>query len=490
MRSETNKALDVLTACYKAWQSGSEMRRRRNRYKLYTYGEQWGDLVNDGTGRLVPEGELASRMGKKPLTNNLIRQLVKSVVGRFRNAIAQVPKEGKTKTVAEANQLDELDSRLLEEFLISGCAIQRVGNEVRRQGYGVWVDNVNPRRFFVNTFTDPRSWDIELIGMLHDMSFQELLMRFSHGNRDKAIKLRQIYSADIEMQVSSMSPMLGTSLTDSLEFFRAPQGKCRVIEAWTLECRERLRCHDRENARYYVTDGDMLEAIENENRSRRKRGREPIETRWELVEQWHCLYLAPTGEVIDEGKPASGQHPFAVKFYPLTDGEIHSFVEDVIDQQRYVNRLITLIDHIMGSSAKGVLLFPEDQLPASMTWEHIANNWSACNGIIPYEPKAGVPGPQQVTSKNTDIGAYELLSLEMKLLEDVSGVNGALQGKTASSATSATLYESQIRNATIALTDLFETFASFRRQRDSLVERLGTLSNVRPFHKVHHAPLT
>ncbi len=472
--NETNKALDVLTACYKAWQSGTDMRQRRNRYKLYTYGEQWGDLVDDGTGRLVPEGVLASRMGKKPLTNNLIRQLVKSVVGRFRNAIAQVPKDGKTKAVAESNHLDELDSRLLEEFLISGCAIQRVGKEVRRQGRGVWVDNVNPRRFFVNTFSDPRSWDIELIGMLHDMSFQELLMRFSHGHRDKAIKLRQIYSTDIEMQIASMSSMLGASLTDNLEFFRAPQGKCRVIEAWTLECSERLRCHDRENARYYVTDTNMRETIESENQNRHKAGRKPIETRWELVEHWHCRYLTPTGEVIHEETPATGQHPFAVKFYPLTDGEIHSFVEDVIDQQRYVNRLITLIDHIMGSSAKGVLLFPEDQLPASMTWEHIANNWSACNGIIPYEPKAGLPGPQQITSKNTDIGAYELLSLEMKLLEDVSGVNGALQGKNASATTSATLYESQIRNATIALTDLFETFASFRRQRDNLVKRLDT----------------
>ena len=50
-------------------------------------------------------------------------------------------------------------------------------------------------------------------------------------------------------------------------------------------------------------------------------------------------------------------HPFVFKLYPLTDGEVHSMVEDVIDQQKYVNRLITLVDHIMGASAKGALLY-------------------------------------------------------------------------------------------------------------------------------------
>ena len=43
------------------------------------------------------------------------------------------------------------------------------------------------------------------------------------------------------------------------------------------------------------------------------------------------------------------------KAYPFIDGEIHSFVADVIDQQRYTNRLITLNDWVIRASAKGVL---------------------------------------------------------------------------------------------------------------------------------------
>ena len=155
-----------------------------------------------------------------------------------------------------------------------------------------------------------------------------------------------------------------------------------------------------------------------------------------------------------------------MKFYPLVDGEVHSFVEDVIDQQRYINRLIVMIDHIMSTSAKGALLFPANQRHESMSWEQIAAQWAKSDSVKPYKPSGGNPPPQQIAANNTNIGAFELLSLEMKLFEDVSGVSGALMGKNASPATGSALYESQVKNATIALADIFESFNDFRTTRN------------------------
>ena len=54
-------------------------------------------------------------------------------------------------------------------------------------------------------------------------------------------------------------------------------------------------------------------------------------------------------------------------------------------------------------------------------------------------------------------------------LEQVSGVSGALQGHSDVGGNSATLYEAQSQNATIALTDLFDTFTAFRQQRNNLL---------------------
>lgn len=94
-----------------------------------------------------------------------------------------------------------------------------------------------------------------------------------------------------------------------------------------------------------------------------------VETYWDIVTTWHCRWFSPMGDLLTEYESPFGhkEHPFVMKFYPLTDGEVHSLVEDVIDQQKYVNRLITLVDHILSASAKGVLLFPENAVPDGFT---------------------------------------------------------------------------------------------------------------------------
>ena len=49
----------------------------------------------------------------------------------------------------------------------------------------------------------------------------------------------------------------------------------------------------------------------------------------------------------------------------------------------------------------------------------------------------------------------------MKFFEDISGVNGALQGKPGYSGTSGSLYAQQTQNATTSLSDLLESFGDF-----------------------------
>ena len=60
---------------------------------------------------------------------------------------------------------------MLEEFLISGCAIQRIG--MRRPSSQPIIDNISPSDFFVNPHRDPRGNDIEQIGEAHTHTHQE-----------------------------------------------------------------------------------------------------------------------------------------------------------------------------------------------------------------------------------------------------------------------------------------------------------------------------
>lgn len=433
----TDTKMLLKSAC-KAWSAAADFRARRLRYKKYTYGKQWSDAV-PYQGHYVEEWQLIEANGKKPLTNNLIRQIVKTVIGRFR-AIAEENGlyEGGDAFITD-NALPELDSRLLEEFLISGCAVQRVGRDSRFFKSGTVIENVNPRSFFVNGYRDPLGRDIELIGMLHDMSFAEVAGRFGRGDRRTIRQLKAIYNAPTGERVFSAGRILGDD-EGSPDFFFAPDGKCRVIEVWTLD--------------YRPAPAGKTVALRPDD----------------FV--WRCRWLAPDGTLLAEHGPArtGGRHPFVVKLYPLTDGEIHSFVEDIIDQQRYVNRLIVMMDHILASTAKGVLLFPVEQLPKDSDWASVAEAWARCDGVIPITG-AGPQMPTQVVTTGAGNGAYQLLSLEMDLMEKISGVSEALAGRQVSPATGVSLYESQIKNATIALADLLETFVSMIKTRNDIARK-------------------
>lgn len=482
----------VLLQAQKAWEEIDPFRHKRKRNRDYTYGKQWNDLIKLPDGRVMSEEEYIRQQGKVPLKNNLIRQMVKSVLGQFRNNQTQpvcVARDREEQNLGELmsaavqyayqhNRLQELDSRTMEEFLISGICFQKIGYGFRRGKSDVWVDEVNPNRIFFNAMEDSRHWDCTLIGELHDMPIAEVISRFSFGSRERAVQLRQIYTEADNDTVRHNFENLTTRAIDRLDFYMpSSPDLCRVIEVWKLESQEVLNCHDFRSGEYYNLPVSEAEAVEKENKARRQAARQAgipdeavalIETEWGVTQTWRYRFFSPLGDLLDEGDTPywHGEHPYVFKLYPLIDGEVHAFVEDVIDQQRYINRLITMIDFIMGSSAKGVLLFPEDQIPDGMTIDDIADEWTKYNGIILFRPRPGSPMPQQIAVNATQVGAYEMLSLQMRLFEDISGVHGAMQGKAAPAGTPSSLYSQQIQYSSTNLLDLFESFKTFREDRD------------------------
>ena len=482
----------VLLQAQKAWEEIDPFRHKRKRNRNYTYGKQWNDLIKLPDGRVMSEEEYIRQQGKVPLKNNLIRQMVKTVLGQFRNNQTQpvcVARDREEQNLGELmsaavqyayqhNRLQELDSRTMEEFLISGICFQKIGYGFRRGKTDVWVDEVNPNRIFFNAMEDSRHWDCTLIGELHDMPIAEVISRFSFGSRERAVQLRHIYTEADNDTVRHNFENLTTRAIDRLDFYMpSSPDLCRVIEVWKLESQEVLNCHDFRSGEYYNLPVSEAEAVEKENKARRQAARQAgipdeavalIETEWGVTQTWRYRFFSPLGDLLDEGDTPywHGEHPYVFKLYPLIDGEVHAFVEDVIDQQRYINRLITMIDFIMGSSAKGVLLFPEDQIPDGMTIDDIADEWTKYNGIILFRPRPGSPMPQQIAVNATQVGAYEMLSLQMRLFEDISGVHGAMQGKAAPAGTPSSLYSQQIQYSSTNLLDLFESFKTFREDRD------------------------
>ncbi len=188
----------ILHNAYKAWCQASQLRSKRLRNKRFTYGDQWNDTMPTASGGTISEYELYARGGTPPQTNNLIRQMVKTIVGRYRTEFinGNTPANENVARVHRFNQLDELDSRALEEFLISGTAVQRIDPCLDMWQRQARVTNVNLNTFFINAIEDPLARDCELVGQLHDMSLAQLTRLLAQGSRDKARWIRRIYSSN------------------------------------------------------------------------------------------------------------------------------------------------------------------------------------------------------------------------------------------------------------------------------------------------------
>ena len=118
-------SISIADAARRAWERGAEFRTRRERYKRFTYGDQWNDIVTEPDGEKMTARQQALKHGKDPMTNNLIRRMVKCVIGRFRMWLEEKRNSGEgvdplLADVYRANSVDEMDCRALEEFLISG----------------------------------------------------------------------------------------------------------------------------------------------------------------------------------------------------------------------------------------------------------------------------------------------------------------------------------------------------------------------------------
>ena len=166
-RQHPGFAYEVLLRAQECWSAMSDFRKERQRNKDYVNGKQWGDKIRVG-GKWMTEEEYLLRQGNVPLKNNLIRRLVRTVIGVFasqnkepivvaRDRAEQVDGEILSTVLQynwQRNNIKGLNTRTFEEFLVSGVMVHRKTYGWRSTDRGnvcdCWTDMVSPERFFVD----------------------------------------------------------------------------------------------------------------------------------------------------------------------------------------------------------------------------------------------------------------------------------------------------------------------------------------------------
>lgn len=496
----TSEMKRLLEDCDTYWNNLASFRQRRARTRNYYRGHQWLDKVEDpdNEGTLITEEDLIINQGKIPMKNNQLRQLGKSLIGQYRDADTKpivFPTKKEKASLGEMmtnalhsvytdNELKEIDVRVFEEFLISGYIgwKEHVEWVPEKDMNDVTVDAINPTRQFWNTdVEDIRLKDLQLIGEIHDMRISEIEKVFAN-NDEEALKIRQWYNSVGKNERADWFANMDSNKFDSLDFYNTyDTEKERVFEVWRKELVDKRFIHDLAKGEYYqteLTQEDVNELNEQRLIQAINQGIDPemaqqIVPLMEMEEKkefcWYYYFLTPKGHILAHGESnyEHQSHPYTMRLYPLIDGEVWGFFEDIIDQQKQINRLITLLDFMIGASAKGVLMVPEDAIPTGWTIEDFAEEWTKFNGVIKYKPSSKHNKvPEQITANSSNAGAADLLNLELKLLQEISGVNEAIQGHKPTAGTPAALYAQQTNNAAISNKDFFEFFYSARKQRD------------------------
>ena len=406
-----------------AYKNLQQFRRQRARSLRFLQGQQWDEHIGNTT-----EADAFIQLGHNPSTLNLIRRTVSLLVGRFRKNSADLYAELDPQVVA-LNNLPELDARLFEEFIISGCAAQRISCERRPQGSTDWVDNINPDHLIVSKFLDPRGIDIDLIGMIHFFNLSQLSNRFGSDRKNSAAKMRRIFN-ECSSRLASEKPIFPFGPSDFLnQIPTPPEGKIPVIEHWA-----------------FLPD--------NINSS-------PCSM------QWHQSFTAiPTNETLYSAVADKPLHPFVLKLYPFADGQVRPYVADLIDRQRHINRLLTIFESTIACSAKGVLIYPSDQLTENLSFKKIADLWARPGAVIPIA-HADLHHPQQLHPNVANMGIEPIIRLQLQLFDEAAGISPAIRGENLSASISDRARQQILENADNAIADLIESFRSFIIDRNS-----------------------
>ena len=494
-------AHEFLRECAACWNALDEARRKMRRSLMYSYGDQWGDYVTDpDTLSPITEGDLIKKNGKVPLKNNMIAPILSNIDGQLRQnlmrpvCVARDQSENRVgemmsiaiEYVHDINEMEEVDADSMRMLLNGGMIAQRVeyGVNPTNEKRDVWVYPVNPSRLFFNTnMEDVRMWDLTCIGELFDLPLDALLSHFG-TTPEKKRRIMDIYGT-VQGAVHGGNRAMQGDESKNLSFYSPSRSDlCRVVLGWKLESRDAYRWSDsaRGSWGYMPYDEESRKELDAENERRRKEGEAIGKGEDELLlvdytyateRYWYYRFMTPYGDVLQEGRSPywHGEHNYVLHLYPMVQGKLGNFVEQFIDQQRAINRTATLIDFIRGTSSKGVLVVDDDAFE-SMSREEVIDEYVRYNGVlfVKLKPGQSIDGVvRQYNSGAAVAGDFELLNLQIRLINEISGVNSAMQGQAPKAGTPASLYAQQVQNSSLNLKGLFDSFKMFRRRRDSKV---------------------
>lgn len=494
----------------------SELRKKWKRAQDFVMGRQLEEKI-DWNGRKITIREYMELQGMPILEYDVISDKLISLVGLVRQQRATA-----SCTAVDPNEEDyisffneylrqndnnnnrqEMDARLFYEFCVFGFIGMSTVWDRRDGREGIFNDKVDIFKLAVPPFFKPDLSDIEIFGIGHDLTWREILAKFTDGSDGQAQQLNEIY---LQTQ-THYSPEQGyqatgeAQLTGLEDFLHSSiQGKYRVIEVWTKESRQSLWVHDWDKGDAGFMPMGAKAELDAENESRKRanvmmdenglpildeNGEEMyyvdpeklnlIEYEPQMETFWYRRYITPNGYLLDarespyfvlrDGYRCSIQ-PYSFLAYPCLQGEVKSLIMRMENNQRTLNHYMMMINFVVANGAKGTLLVDDASVSDKVSPEENRKNYNKTNGEYHWDSSKGGEKPEVLMNKSMPAGVEFMINFAKTMAAEGSGVQGALQGVHRN--TSGKQYQLERESASTSVTDFVESFNCFKLREAKL----------------------
>lgn len=498
----TSAAIDILQQANGAWNSLRVFRRQADRCVKYYEGDQWSDPVviknRLGCERVMTEEEYIKSQGRAALKFNIIHSTIVNIIGQYISApytsiVYSSDEGGQDAADAMSNKLDDVkrvndanvrDARELEKFLNTGCGLYLTScpwNDTLKAPTPTFQGIDYHRYFRTPDATDIAGKDVDFCGDFIDIPLSEAISIYAKSPSQKQ-ELERIFHTGRSYDVSTRLAFYPKDVETQNIIGTPMEGRCRIIRVCRLEGHWELAVHDYADASWetYRERGNIRRNLDAEISRRRQIAenlgvdyddgvnRLKLEYEERFVRTWHYYHLSPWGHVLwEQDSPYQHNgHPYVELFYPLLNGHVHGMAFDLLDVEKMLNRMIIMNDFIMSASAKGVLIVDEDSIADDFDLEDIAESWSKFNGVIKIHLKEGARPPEQIVSRQINVGQYDMINLMLGMIKEISGVHDAQRGKAPNAGTPAALYSQEVSNSQMNTLDYLNAFSWFIEQRD------------------------
>lgn len=437
----------------------------RNDYR----GRQYEYLVEDDDGNMVKAKDYIQRQGRVTVALNLTANIINNMHGQFLvnksdRAVFATSIEGD----AEAKALDMAlrasrrrnSSHVIEadnarEHFLSGasCFKSVIKWDPKLNRHEVKDARVDQTRLFYNMDIRDRRLDgLNMIGELHDATYHQIVSQFARSQKEA-----EEIKGKLDQAAGSFGhQQYGHDVHDSINFFGSiDPGMNRLIETWVQSYDWVRFGYDplwqiTEGYDQIVLNDAQIAKIQNERRELGLPLLELDEKRFEPT--WRYYIMTPEAQLISEGQTPywHGEHPYTNGLAMHMDGETWGAISNVKDPQRWLNRLVSQIDHGINTSGKGALGVDQEVLQNSgKTAQDVLEAYTRADGIVDLAlgGKSWDQVIKQLPHGQMNNNVVNLIPMIVSFVERISGVNDAAQGFAPKAGTPASLYNRQIVQA-------------------------------------------